>query len=68
VRSVYAHMKEALPILGAGAAFSGGVLLGLIAGVFVARRTQEPLWTLGGLLVGLAIGAYGAIRLVRRSL
>lgn len=54
-------------IIGAGASFTGTVLLGLIAGVVIAGRTGQQLWVFGGLLAGIAAGVYAAFRLLTRS-
>lgn len=58
---------NALPIIGAGATFAGAVMAGLVAGIWLAGRTGQQLWVLGGLLVGMALGGYGAYRLAVRS-
>ena len=60
-------MKELLPVVAAGGSFAGSALLGALLGVLVAGRTGQQLWVLGGLLLGMAAGAYAAIRLVVRS-
>ncbi|MEO6912838.1 MAG: AtpZ/AtpI family protein [Candidatus Baltobacteraceae bacterium] len=54
---------NALPIIGAGATFAGAVIAGLAGGIWLAGRSGQALWVLGGLLLGMAIGAYGAYRL-----
>lgn len=56
-----------MPVLAAGGTFAGCALLGLGAGVAVSARTGHQLWVLGGLLLGLALGAYSAIRLLVQS-
>jgi hypothetical protein len=61
-------VKAALPIIGAGAAFAGTVLLGLLGGIGLAGKTGQPLWALGGLFGGLALGGYAAVRLMLRSM
>ncbi len=58
---------NALPVIGAGASFAGAVLLGLVAGIWLAGRTGQQLWVLGGLLVGIIVGGYGAYRLAAGS-
>jgi hypothetical protein len=60
-------MKDALPVIGAGATFAGTVLAGLLAGIWLAGRTGAQGWVLGGLFGGLALGGYAAVRLVMRS-
>jgi hypothetical protein len=54
-------------VIGAGVTFAGTVLVGLLAGILVGERTGQPLWVVGGLFAGLAIGAYGAILLILRG-
>ena len=54
-------------VIGAGVTFAGTALLGLLAGILVGERTGQPLWVVGGLFAGLAIGAYGAILLILRG-
>ncbi|MDQ2681252.1 MAG: AtpZ/AtpI family protein [Candidatus Eremiobacteraeota bacterium] len=58
---------NALPIIGAGASFAGAVILGLVAGIWLAGRTGQQLWVFGGLLVGMIVGGYGAYRLAAGS-
>ena len=57
-------MKSLLPIVAAGGSFAGGSVLGIGLGIVLARATGQQLWVLGGLLVGMALGAYAAVRLV----
>jgi hypothetical protein len=54
-------------IIGAGASFAVTVLAGLLAGIWLAGRTGQQLWVLGGLFAGLAIGGYAAFRLILRG-
>lgn len=54
-------------VIGAGASFAVTVLLGLLAGIWLAGRTGQQLWVLGGLFAGLAIGGYAAFRLILRG-
>lgn len=61
-------MKGLTPVLAAGGTFAVTVLLGLFAGVAIGRHTGQPLWALGGLLAGVGIGGYSAVRLLLRSL
>ncbi|MHB8147537.1 MAG: hypothetical protein ACYDGM_09820 [Vulcanimicrobiaceae bacterium] len=53
-----------LPIVAAGGSFAGSSVVGVLAGIALAGRTGQQLWVLGGLLLGMAVGAYAAIRLV----
>jgi hypothetical protein len=57
-----------LPVLGAGATFAASALLGLLAGVWLARSTGQGLWVLGGFVAGIGLGGYSAYRLLRRSM
>lgn len=60
-------MKDALPVIAAGGTFAVAALVGLVAGIGLASLTANQAWTFGGLLAGLAIGAYAAVRLLFRS-
>ena len=60
-------MKELLPIIAAGSAFAAAALVGLVAGILVGQRTGQPLYAFLGLLAGLGIGAYSAIRMLMRT-
>lgn len=60
-------MKDALPILAAGGTFVGGALIGLIAGIVLSGRLGSPLLVVVGLFAGMAVGGYGAVRLLFRS-
>lgn len=57
-------MKEALPVIAAGGTFAGATLAGLLIGIFVGSRTGSPAWAFVGLVAGLALGGYGAARLL----
>lgn len=57
-------MKDALPVIAAGGTFAGATLAGLLIGIFIGSRTNQPLWAFGGLLLGLGVGAYSAARLL----
>lgn len=59
---------SALPAIAAGATFTGSVLVCTFAGILISQRTGQPLWVIGGLFAGLAIGGYAAIRLVARAM
>lgn len=56
------------PVIAAGGAFAFTVLLGIGIGVWLQHVTGNGLWVMGGLFVGLAVGAYSAVRLLFRSL
>ena len=49
-----------MPVLGAGGTFAISALLGLVAGLLIAQRSGQPMWTLGGLFAGLAVGGFSA--------
>lgn len=57
-----------MPVLGAGGAFAVSALLGLGAGLLIAERSGQPMWTLGGLFAGLAVGGFSAFSLLRKSM
>ena len=40
---------------------------GLLLGILVGRQTGNQLWVFGGLFLGMAVGAFGAVRLLLRS-
>lgn len=61
-------MNGVLPVLAAGGTFAVTTLCGLAAGVLAARATGQELWVLAGLAGGVALGAYGAYRLLQRSM
>jgi hypothetical protein len=61
-------MRPLLPVLGAGGAFAGMTVVGLLAGVWLAGRVDVPIFAAAGLFAGLALGGYSAYRLLRRSM
>lgn len=61
-------MKSLAPVLAAGGTFAVTVLVGLVVGIWISDRTHQPLWVLGGLFGGLALGGYSAVRLLMRSM
>lgn len=61
-------MKSLAPVLAAGGTFAGTVLVGLLVGIWLSNRTHQPLWVLGGLFAGLALGGYSAVRLLLQSM
>jgi hypothetical protein len=61
-------MRAALPVLVAGATFAGAAVFGLFAGIAAAGRTGNPVLAPIGLMLGAAVGAYCAVRLLFRSL
>ncbi|MGD0967887.1 MAG: hypothetical protein ABR949_06330 [Candidatus Aquilonibacter sp.] len=61
-------MKTIVPVLAAGGAFAVATLAGLLLGVLVGQRTAQPLWAFAGLLIGLGLGGYSAVRLLMRSI
>lgn len=52
-----------LKLVAAGSTFAGLTLLGLFGGIWIAGRTGEPFWVIGGIFVGLAVGGYSAARM-----
>lgn len=61
-------MKSVAPVLAAGGTFASTALVGLLIGIALSNHTHQPLWVLGGLFAGLALGGYGAFRLLMRSM
>lgn len=53
-----------MKILAAGGTFAGATIIGLLLGIFVAGRTGQQLWVLGGIFLGLAVGGYAAVRML----
>lgn len=53
-----------MKILAAGGTFAGATIVGLLLGIFVAGRTGQQLWVLGGIFLGLALGGYSAVRML----
>lgn len=61
-------MKPLLPVLGAGGAFAGMAVAGLLAGVWLAERLKVPILAAAGLFAGIVLGGYSAYRLLIRSM
>ncbi|HEV7178473.1 MAG TPA: AtpZ/AtpI family protein [Candidatus Baltobacteraceae bacterium] len=61
-------MKTAAPLLAAGGTFAATALIGLFAGAALARHSGQPMWAFAGLLLGLGIGGYAAVRLLMRAI
>ena len=61
-------MNPVLPVVTAGATFAMTTLLGLAAGIWIARVTGQGGWVLAGIFAGLAVGGYSAYRLLLRSM
>jgi len=61
-------MKTMVPVLTAGGAFAGITLVGLLLGILLGQRTGQPLWAFAGLMAGLGLGGYSAVRLLMRSI
>lgn len=61
-------MKPILPVLGAGGAFAGTAVAGLLAGIWLGERLRVPFLAAAGLFAGLALGGYSAYRLLVRSI
>lgn len=54
-------------VIGAGVSFAGTVLVGLVLGIWLAGRTGQQLWVVGGLFGGALLGAVAAARLILRG-
>ena len=61
-------MKPLAPVLSAGGTFAVAALVGLALGVWIGGKTGQGWWAFIGLMAGLALGSYGAFRLLQRSL
>jgi hypothetical protein len=61
-------VKTLLPVVAAGSAFAGAAVVGLICGVLAASRRGEPLWAPVGLMLGAAVGAYSAFRVLVKTM
>ncbi|MGA8474820.1 MAG: hypothetical protein WB681_07095 [Candidatus Cybelea sp.] len=61
-------MKTLLPVVVAGSAFAAVAIVGLVCGVFVAGWRGNPLWAPIGLMLGAAVGAYSAFRVLTKSM
>jgi hypothetical protein len=61
-------VKTGVAVLAAGSAFAALTILGLGVGILVSERSGHPLWALGGLFAGAALGAYSAFRLLVRAM
>ncbi|MBC5815835.1 MAG: AtpZ/AtpI family protein [Candidatus Eremiobacteraeota bacterium] len=57
-----------LKLVAAGGTFAGSALLGLVLGIWLAGRTNQPLWVLGGIFAGLALGGWSAFRMLVQEL
>jgi hypothetical protein len=54
-------------VVAAGSTFAAAVLICFGLGILAGRATGQPLWALAGLFAGMALGGYGAVRLLLRS-
>lgn len=61
-------MKSVAPLLGAGGAFAGCVLVFFGLGILIDERTGDAYFGLAGFFAGVLLGGYGAFRLLKRSL
>ena len=61
-------MKPLLPVLAAGGTFAAAAIFGLLAGIWMAGRSRDPILAAVGLFAGLALGGYSAYRLLLRSI
>jgi hypothetical protein len=60
-------VKELVPVIAAGGTFAGAALAGLLIGIFIGYRTNQPFWAFVGLVAGLGLGAYSAARLLFKA-
>lgn len=61
-------MKAVAPLLAAGSAFTGSVILGLLAGVWLDHRLGTSYWVLLLFFAGLGLGSYAAWRMVAKTI
>ena len=61
-------MKTLLPVIAAGGTFAAAAVVGLLIGILIASRRGEPFVAPIGLLLGAAIGAYSALRMLAKSM
>jgi hypothetical protein len=61
-------VKSLLPVILAGGTFSAATVIGLFGGIVAGARLNQPLLVPAGLMLGAAIGAFSAVRLLLRSL
>lgn len=61
-------MRPLLPLAAAGGTFAASAIVGLVVGVLIAQRREEPLWALAGLMVGAGVGACSALALLVKSM
>jgi len=65
-------MKWVVPsvwLIGIGWCLATPLAIGLLAGQWLDRQTgRDPLFVLLGLLLGLAVGIYGSVRMLLRFL
>jgi len=61
-------VRELLPVVVAGGTFAAAAVIGLLLGVLASGWTGQPLLVPAGLVLGIAVGGYGAIRLIVRSM
>jgi F0F1-type ATP synthase assembly protein I len=61
-------VKSLAPVLAAGGTFAASALAGLAVGILIDSRTGHSWWAFAGLMLGLAVGAFSAFRLLQQSL
>ena len=61
-------MKSALALIGAGTAFAGTVVAGLLLGLWIDTATHAHFWVVVLLFAGLLLGGYAAYRLIASAL
>jgi hypothetical protein len=61
-------VKAFLPVVVAGGTFAAAAVIGLLGGIAVAGRLNQPLLVPAGLMLGFAIGGFSAMRLLLNAL
>jgi hypothetical protein len=61
-------VKTLLPVVVAGSAFAAAAVIGLFCGILAAGWRGNPLWAPVGLMLGAAVGAYSAFRVLVKSM
>jgi len=57
-----------LKLVAAGGTFAGSALLGLLLGIWLGGRTNQPLWVLAGIFAGIVLGGWSAFRMLVQEL
>lgn len=59
-------MKDFGRLAAAGASFTAALALALAGGIWLTARTGQPAYIFAGLVIGLAVSGYLALRLLLR--